>query len=103
LIFGHAASFHLFEAGEITEFAIIRTFFEQGVFHFLILMTFLCYPYFIVIKKSKYIQPLLIPFLGAFSVGLLSLWHYGSLFRITNEIIFLIFFVQIIALLKNND
>ena len=32
---GHAGSLGLFHAGEVTEFAIIRMVFEQGIIHFL--------------------------------------------------------------------
>lgn len=98
---GHAGSFHLFHAAEVTEFAIIRMIFEQGIIHFIVLMLLFCYPYKLFVRNRKKIQPIVLPFVAGFSVGLVSLWHYGSVFRITNGVIFWAMWAQAIVLIQN--
>uniref|UniRef100_UPI0040477746 hypothetical protein n=1 Tax=Algoriphagus sp. TaxID=1872435 RepID=UPI0040477746 len=99
-LFGHAGSLHLFQAGEATEFAIIKIIFEQGIIHFIILLILFFYPYILFLKSKEKFAPIVLPFLGAFSVGLVSLWHYGSVFRITNGVIFWGLYAQIIVLFQ---
>ena len=74
--------------------------FEQGIIHFIVLLTLFCYPFKLFIKSKEKVAPILLPFLGAFSVGLVSLWHYGSVFRITNGVIFWGLYAQIIVLVQ---
>lgn len=98
---GHAGSLQLFHAAEVTEFAIIRMIFEQGIIHFILLIALFCYPFKLFFKSKEKLNPILLPFLGALAVGLVSLWHYGSVFRITNGVIFWGLYAQIIVLVQS--
>lgn len=97
---GHAGSLGLFHAGEVTEFAIIRMVFEQGIIHFLLILFILFYPLYLIYKNKIKITTNMLPLIAALLVGILSLWHYGSLFRITNEVLFWAFYGILVSMIK---
>lgn len=83
-----------------TEVGYIKLIIEMGIFHAAILFFLLIYPIVFFIKKGGGQSQLLPPLFGII-FGILSLVHYGSLFRSTNVLVFFsmyaIFFNRVVA------
>ena len=90
----------MFHAAEVTEFAIIRMVFEQGIIHFLLILFILFYPLYLIYKNNIQITTIMLPLISALLVGILSLWHYGSVFRITNEVLFWAFYGILVSMIR---
>ena len=72
-----------------TEIAFLKDIFEKGIIPACFLFYILIYPFFVFLR-TKALK--LIPCLASISFAFISLVHYGSLFRVTNFVLFFIFY-----------
>lgn len=100
---GHCGSLELSHAASILEFSILRMLFEYGIIHYLVIISLLLYP-LNMLSKNKLIHNNIfyLPLIAVILVGIVSLWHYGSVLRITNTIIFWACYSKIIRLKEHN-
>ena len=93
LFIGHGISFEISTLFNNSEIGLLKNIAELGIFHFALFLYVLLYPYFFYRKQLLFNQDAL-PYVAAVLVGVLSLWHYGSLLRVTNAFIFLALYAQ---------
>lgn len=85
LIAGHATAYG--SKNIYTELSVLKILLQLGLIHTLILLWILIYPGY-RFAKSKQSCPAALPSLAAVTFGVLSLLHYGSLFRVTSIFLF---------------
>ena len=92
IIFGHEHLSGISDMGYYTEFAILNMLTRFGIVTFIPLISLLCYPiYIFFISKKEIRREMWVPFVTV-CTGLLTLWHYGSLFRSTSIFLFFAFY-----------
>jgi hypothetical protein len=87
-ILGHASSFKIFPGAMMSEIAFVKILFELGFIHFLLIMSLVLYPTLNLIKNNIKFERLRFSYVYSTLTGVVSLWHYGSLFSITNIVVF---------------
>ncbi len=94
LIIGHGSSFGLSKVGDISEVAFIKMLMELGVLSFLTLITILFYPIWRYFFAGENKRKLSFPYIVSLFVGVISLWHYGSVLRTTNIFVLFAIYAQ---------
>jgi len=95
MILGHERSSRISDLGYIAESAIVVMLMEFGIITFIPFMMVLCFPVFLFFTNKNLRNEMWIPFI-TFITGLLTLLHYGSLFRSTSMFLFFAFYSMII-------
>ena len=96
MLFGHERSSGISDMGYYSEAAIVVMLMEFGIVTFIPLMLFFCYPIYIFLISNKEIRrEMWVPFVTVLT-GLLTFWHYGSLFRSTSIFLFFAFYSMVI-------
>jgi hypothetical protein len=91
IFFGHGMNSGISDLAGITEIGLISMVLNFGILLFIPVFIILAYPIYLFIKSNKNARSKMwVPFV-AFCTGLISLWHYGSVFRSTNIFIFYAF------------
>jgi len=85
---GHGFTAKISNIPFITEFAVLRMAYNSGLFTFIISLLLILYPVLCFFKSSRLTRKMMLPAVTAVGVGVLSLWHYGSVFRSTNIFLF---------------
>lgn len=92
MLFGHDRSSMISDMGYYTEAAIVVMLMDFGLVTFIPLMMVLCFPIYLYFISNKELRnEMWIPFVTV-CTGLLTLWHYGSLFRSTSIFLFFAFY-----------
>ena len=98
LLVGHSTSLDVSRIGYVTEVGFVALLVELGVIHFSVFMGLLMFP-LLRFKNADREQRLnSLPYVLALVVGILSLWHYGSVLRTTNIFIFFAMYAQVLVL-----
>ena len=96
IIIGHEHLSGFSDMGRLTEFAIFTMLMNFGLFPMIPLISLLCYPiYIFLISKKEIKREMWIPIVTV-CTGLLTLWHYGSLFRSTSVFLFFAIYSMVI-------
>ena len=95
-IVGHARILKISNVPFTTEYAILQMAYHSGFFTWMITLLLILYPILCFAKSSRHKRKKMLPAVAAVAVGVLSLWHYGSVFRSTN--IFLFYAMYTIAI-----
>ena len=86
---GHGSSLELSKIGDVSEIGFVKLLMELGLISWIIFLIILVYPiWYYALSRSKNKQ-MALPYIAALLVGFISLWHYGSVLRTTNEFVFL--------------
>jgi hypothetical protein len=102
LLFGHGISLELSGFAVNSEIGFIAGYFEYGLLHYSIILYLLAYPIFAsLVNHGSRVAA--IPYLLPIGVGVLSLWHYGSLLRTTNAFVFFALYAQSLAALNSRS
>jgi hypothetical protein len=88
LIVGHVKGFGISEFGLISEVGLVRILYNSGIFIFLFTALICIYPIFMYAKVDSVVKTYMFPYIVTIYSGLLTLAHYGTLFRSTNIILF---------------
>lgn len=102
LLFGHGISLELSGFAANSEIGFIAGYFEYGILHYSIILYLLAYPIF-ASRVSHGSRVDAIPYLLPIGVGVLSLWHYGSLLRTTNAFVFFALYAQSLVALNSRS
>jgi hypothetical protein len=98
-LFGYGQTLEISEVGGEAEQAFIKAIFEYGILHASIFHLFLFAPVIIyIINRANLNKMDIFPYVIAIFVGFLSLWHYGSILRTTNILIFFSMYGQVIRM-----
>ena len=96
IIIGHEHLTGLSDMGYFTEVAILSMLTNFGLVTMIPLILFLCYPiYIFLISKKEIKREMWIPIVTV-CTGLLTLLHYGSLFRSTSIFLFFALYSMVI-------
>jgi len=85
---GHSSTTKLSNVADVTEFGLLQLPFIFGFFSSLIFLLLLLYPVLCFFKGSRLTRKMMLPSVAAVGVGVLSLWHYGSVLRSTSIFLF---------------
>jgi len=96
LLFGHGRSNKFSDLGQLSESALIVMLTEFGIFNFITYMMLLCYPLYLFYISNKELRSRMFVPLTVVISGLLTLSHYGSLFRSTSIFLFFAFYSIVI-------
>jgi len=88
LIVGHVKGFGISEFGLISEVGLVRILYNSSIFIFLFTALICIYPIFMYAKVDSVVKTYMFPYIVTIYSGLLTLAHYGTLFRSTNIILF---------------
>ena len=92
MLIGHEDATGISNLGYFAEASIVVLLMQLGILTFIPLLSLLCFPFYLYYKSSKETRILIwVPVVTVF-VGILSLWHYGSLFRSTSVFLFYAFY-----------
>ena len=95
-MFGHEHLTRFSDMGRSTEASILTLLVNFGLFTMIPLILILCYPiYIFLISKKEIKREMWVPIVTV-CTGLLTLWHYGSLFRSTSIFLFFAFYSMVI-------
>lgn len=103
MLLGHESNSGISDLTEWTEAGIVNILMNLGLFVFLVFIATITYPlylYFSATKNNK--NKMWIPFI-TICTGLLTLLHYGSLFRSTSIFLFFAFSSMIFKIYLSND
>jgi hypothetical protein len=92
LFIGHTDNHNIGQYAHVTEFGIVRIAYNSGIFLFVVIMSVLLFPAVLFIKSDRFTRQRMFPYLVAVLAGLMTLIHYGSIFRSTNIILFYSFY-----------
>lgn len=94
VLFGHG-SISESQIGVSTELAFIKLLVELGLIHWIVLISLLFYPATLFFSnKLRAYRQIAVPYIAAVLVGVLTLWHYGSVLRTTNIFVFFALYAQ---------
>lgn len=85
---GHNFTAKISNVSFVTEFAVLQMAYNSGFFVLVISLLLMLQPVFSFFKSSRLTRKMMLPAVAAVSVGILSLWHYGSVLRSTNIFLF---------------
>lgn len=100
---GHSLSAKISNVSYVTEFGLLQMPFIYGFFSSVIILLLLLYPVRCFFKSSKHTRKMMLPSVAAVGVGVLSLWHYGSVMRSTNIFLFYAIFAIAIQNYRNKN
>jgi len=96
MLIGHEDATGISNLGYFTEASIVVLLMHLGILTFVPLLSLLCFPFYLYYKSSDETRILIwVPVVTVF-VAILSLWHYGSLFRSTSVFLFYAFYSLVI-------
>jgi len=96
IMFGHEHLTRFSDMGNSTEASIVTLLVNFGLFTMIPLILILCYPiYIFLISKKEIKREMWVPIVTV-CTGLLTLLHYGSLFRSTSIFLFFAFYSMVI-------
>ena len=96
IIIGHEYLSDISNMGDRTELGILKIFTNLGIFTAIPFMSLICYSIYIYLISEKKIKRVMwVPFITV-CTGLLTLLHYGSLFRTTSIFLFFTFYSMVI-------
>lgn len=85
---GHNLAVKISNVQFTTEFAVLNMAYSSGLFVLMISLLLMLYPVLCFFKSSGHTRKMMLPATVAVGVGVLSLWHYGSVIRSTNIFLF---------------
>lgn len=88
LVIGHEGATKMGEFGRITEIGLIRMAWETGLTTILSFFLVLIFPIMLYFSSDAFTKREMFPYFCAITTGILTLLHYGALFRTTNIFIF---------------
>lgn len=95
LLVGHGETLGLSRIVSVSEIGFVKGLAEFGVFNYFVFLSMLFYPAAIFLfGKFRGRELLVLPYVAAVMVGVLSLWHYGSVMRATNIFVFFALYSQ---------
>lgn len=95
LLFGHGQSLYVSQVSRASEIGILSTLMELGLVHWIVFLILLVYPIGLFFSRQfKGCRHFVIPYVAVVFVGVLSLWHYGSVLRTTNIFVFFALYAQ---------
>lgn len=100
LFAGHSQTVRISNVPSVTEFAVLKMAYHSGFFVLMMSLLLMLYPVLCFLKSPKHTRKMMLPATVAVGVGVLSLWHYGSVIRSTN--IFLFYTMFAIAIRNKN-
>lgn len=103
LFCGHNDTIKISNISFITECGFVKMAYSSGLFLLIISLLLMLYPVLCFLKSSRYARSMMLPATAAVAVGVLSLWHYGSVLRSTNIFLFYALFAMAIQNLIRND
>lgn len=104
LLAGHSTNLDLSRIGYVSEIGIVKGLVEYGIFHYFVFISMLFYPAALFFfRKFRDSQIYALPYAAAVAVGVLSLWHYGSVMRATNIFVFFALYSQALRIYLNRD
>ncbi|MCS6765345.1 MAG: hypothetical protein MO847_02460 [Candidatus Protistobacter heckmanni] len=99
LFFGHG-SLGLSNIATV-EIGTIKIFFEYGLFSTIVFYSILIFPIILwIVSKDGDWRREKLPYVAAVSVGFITLWHYTSLLKTTNIVIFLALYSQTLTIVR---
>ena len=104
VILGHTRSLNIAQFGIISEFAFVRAAFQSGLLLFFVTSTIWFFPLILFLRTDESTKQKMFPYIASIAAGLLTLLHYGTLFRTTNIVLFYAFFgmsIRLYVLSKN--
>ena len=91
ILFGHERLSGFSDLGEFTEVALLKMLTQMGIITFSVFMFVTGFPLYLFLSSNKYLRiKMIVPAITVFT-GLLTLWHYGSLYRSTSIFLFFAF------------
>ena len=103
LFAGHNTTVKISNVSEVTEIAFLKMAYSSGLFILTISLLLMLYPVRYFFKSSGYARKMMLPATAAVGVGVLSLWHYGSVIRSSNVFLFYAMFAIAIQNKVRND
>ena len=95
-LLGHEHLSGISDLGKSTEIALFSIITYLGIITIIPLLILLCFPFYIYIKALKPIKnEIWVPTITIFT-GIITLWHYASLFRSTSIFLFFAFYSMVI-------
>ena len=85
---GHSSSLGLSKVGDVSELGFIKIIMELGLIPAAVFLIVFIYPTWRYISTKGQGKQSALPYVAAILVGFISLWHYGSVLRTTNEFVF---------------
>jgi hypothetical protein len=85
---GHGSSLGFSSVGNTSEIAFIKMLVEFGLITWIVIMIILIYPVWCYALNRSKDKQLALPYIVGIIVGVVSLWHYGSVLRTTNIFVF---------------
>jgi len=102
MLLGHDRSSMISDMGDRAEAAIVVMLMEFGIVTFIPLMMVLCFPIYLYFISNKELRnEMWVPYVTVLT-GLLTLWHYGSLFRSTSIFLFFAFSSMVFKVYVDN-
>lgn len=95
ILFGHGISLQTTRIGDVSEASMLKGLVEYGIVHTIVIYAMLLYPAVLFFfRKYRECRLDVLPHVAAVTVGVLSLWHYGSVMRTTNIFVFFALYAQ---------
>ena len=85
---GHNRAAIISNVPSVTEFAVLKMAYNSGFFVLMMSLLLMLYPVLCFFKSPKHTRERMLPATIAVGVGVLSLWHYGSVLRSTSIFLF---------------
>jgi hypothetical protein len=98
---GHGSSLDFSSVGDVSEIAFIKMLMEFGLIAWIVIMIILIYPIWCYALNPSKNKQLALPYIAGIIVGVVSLWHYGSVLRITNIFVFFALYACALKIFAN--
>jgi hypothetical protein len=98
---GHGSSLGFSSVGNTSEIAFIKMLMEFGLITWIVIMIILIYPIWCYALNRSKNKQLALPYIAGIIVGVVSLWHYGSVLRITNIFVFFALYTCALKIFAN--
>jgi hypothetical protein len=98
---GHGSSLGFSSVGNTSEIAFIKMLMEFGLIAWIAIMIILIYPIWCYVLNRSKNKQLALPYIAAILVGVISLWHYGSVLRTTNIFVFFALYACALKIFAN--
>jgi len=95
-LLGHEHLSGISDLGKSTEIALFSMITYLGIITIIPLLSLICYPFYIYLNSNQVIkEKMWVPIITLFT-GIITLWHYASLFRSTSIFLFFAFYSMVI-------
>lgn len=101
VLIGHGSSLGLSNVGNVSEVGFLKMLLEFGLISWVVFLTILIYPAWRYISTKGWDKQSALPYIAALLAGFISLWHYGSVLRTTNEFVFFALYARALKILAD--